>query len=252
MVDDVSYAKFVDALKELTDIGNSLGEATANIKAEISNPITVSMILFTRAWTNFHGVQLLWQAGLILEGEIILRSLIETAICLANLDVRREEFIKDLSEDLSHTMHGAVRMMRKAEYDFAEVIENDFADVLEKKGDQLRMETLAKQANIPDLYSFHRVLSGTAAHITGVSIARHSPLDGFDEETTQKLEQSAKVDRRRVILWTIPAMIAAMMAHARIIQNAEHAALVEALSARLGPEVEKFAAGNDIKIEANG
>lgn len=250
-LDDVSYAKFVDALKELTDIGNSLGKATTEVQAEISDPVVMSMVLFTRAWTNFRGVQSLWQADLILEAEIILRSLIETAICLANLDVRREDFIKDLGEDLSHTMHGAVRMMRKAEYDFADVIEKDFADVLEKKGEQLRMETLATQASVPDLYSFHRVLSGAAAHITGVSIARHSPLGGLDEETTQKLEDAAKIDRRRVILWTIPAMIAATMAHARIIENAEHAALAEALSAKLGPEIEKYAANNGIEIVAN-
>ncbi len=249
VVDDASYAKFVDALKELTDIGNSLGRATTEIEIEPHHPMVLSMTLYTRAWTNFRGVQLLWKSGLTLEAEIILRSLIETAICLANLDLRRDDFIKELAEDASSTMHGQINMMRKAKYGFAEVVARDYQDWLATKGVRLDLERLAEQAKVPDLYSYHRVLSGVAVHISGVSVGRHSPFSG-DDEAVKEIEAMAALDRRRIVLWTIPAMLTASMAHAHIIENADHAALVGALSAKLVPEVEQYAAENGIEILA--
>jgi hypothetical protein len=242
-----SYAPFQAALGEIAVIGNSLGEATLTVEGVGDDPKVISTLLYWRATGHFRTFTMLWHADQILECEIILRSSIEVAICLANLDIRRGAFISELTDDVSATMTGQVKMMRKAQFAFSEAIAADWAQELASKGKRLDLEALAKQAGVDDLYAYHRVLSGIAAHITGVSICRHNPfVNAADEETLS--DPDATGDRRRVVLWMLPTMLATLRAHASIIESKTHLELVDALLLKLKPDLASYAAANGVAM----
>ncbi|PIB92740.1 DUF5677 domain-containing protein [Caulobacter sp. FWC2] len=251
MTTTTSYETFQAALAEIAEIGNDLGEASLNVQGVADDPAVISTALFWRATSHFRAFTVLWQADQILECEIILRSSIEVAICLANLDARRGDFIADLTNDVSATMNGQVRMMRKAQFGFSEIIAAEWARELESTGKRLDLEVLARQADVADLYTYHRVLSGVAVHITGVSIGRHTPFIDAEEEPSAATE-TAQADRRRVVLWMLPTMLATLRAHASIIESQEHLDRVDALLAKLKPEVVRYGAANGVSTPADG
>lgn len=242
MADD-PYVTLEAALGDIAEIGNSLGAASTNVLVAGDDPKFLSLALFWRAWNHFQAFTMLWKAGLYIDAEIIVRATIETAICLANLNARRMDFLKDLMADLSHTMGGQVKMLRRGQFDFTDEVAAQWADELATKGVRMDLEALAKDGHVDNLYAYHRLLSAFAVHITGLSVGRHCPIGEQDEDWTKTLAVTIEADRRRSTLWMLTAMTATLFAHAEIIDDKAHMFRIAALLEKLKPVIEAFADG---------
>ncbi|RRN64293.1 DUF5677 domain-containing protein [Caulobacter sp. 602-1] len=241
------YTALEAALGDIAAIGNSLGDASTNIRVTGDDPKFLSLALFWRACNHFQAFTMLWKAKLYIDAEIIVRSSIETAICLANLNARRMDFMNDLIADLSHTMGGQMKMLRRGQFDFTDEVAAQWAEELASKGARMDLETLAKGGHVDNLYAFHRLLSAFAVHITGMSVGRHCPFGDDDDGWSKTLEATKEADRRRSVLWMLTAMTATLLAHAEIIDDKVHMDRMTALLEKLKPVIEAFADGQSPK-----
>lgn len=84
-----------DSISALTD---TLWGISKEIEGLNTDPKMFSIMLFQRLRSNHRGFTILWKNGQHLEADIVLRSGIETAICLVALHVMKDEFIKLLKK----------------------------------------------------------------------------------------------------------------------------------------------------------
>jgi len=242
------FAEFEKAMGDIVAIGNDLGKVTEDLLVPSDSPTAMAMTLYARSWSHFRAFTILYKEGLILEAEMILRGSIEVAICLANLEKRGKEFLADLDADLSDTMVGQLKMMQKFGLGFADQIANEWANEIAANGKRLNFEKLAGQTNVGDLYVFHRVLSGTASHITGISVTRHLALTDETPEFNRLVAEAAEGDRRRAVYWMVLTMTALFQSYATIIESQAALNAVSGLLLNLQPALEQYAAANGIPI----
>jgi len=195
---------------KLGAIGEELRTRTVGMEGFSSDPNMVAATVFMRAWSHMTAFSTLWRAGHNLECEIILRCTVETAICMANLQCRPTEFIEELREDSAHTMRGQIKMMQKHKFDFVDEVAAGTNDIFGNvKGKGLNWSDLADKAYVGDLYTYHKAISATAAHVTGISLLR--AIDrGVDEPESQ-------VDaRERIMGWMCASLLTIFLTYARI------------------------------------
>jgi hypothetical protein len=140
------------------------------------DPKIVSIQLFRRLKGHRDAFVTLINSRLFLDSEIVTRAAVETAICLVNLEGRRDAFIADLRSDASKTLKGQFPIWfggdPSEECDANISLASLFG---EKRSDgsphnQLRFKAMANDAAVPDLYDWYKYLSGTSVHVTGVSL----------------------------------------------------------------------------------
>jgi len=135
-------------------------------------------MLFKRLWSNHRGYTLLHNNSLPLESDIILRSGVENAICIAANYRLREEFTVLIQMDVLATTLGQIKTNREDVpddllRDQETFIRNVTAKLPEgKKPAYLNWKKLAELGQVPQLYKDYRTLSSGSAHVTGMSIIR--------------------------------------------------------------------------------
>jgi len=163
----------------------SLWKKSRNITGRSDDPKMFSILLFKRLLSNHRGYALLFNEKLQTESDIVLRSGIETSICLAANYELREKFVLLLHGDAIFTLKGQIKMCR--DEGSAEMVSHSEAalrDVQSRfQGDvkpaRLDWKSLAEHGRVPHLYSWHRMLSGLSSHVTGASILTAvAPADG--------------------------------------------------------------------------
>lgn len=136
----------------------------------------LSVQIFKRLRDSRNAFALLWGARLNTEAETLVRSAIEAAICLAALRENPAEFLQAVRSDAAFTLtkqapiwfsHDAKKASEAAR-DTGEIFGHRRADGT--KHAPLNWQALAESGRVDHLYKVHRYLSGTAAHITGVSL----------------------------------------------------------------------------------
>jgi len=238
------FAQIEKGFDEIGEIGNALGKVIEGLSALEGDSIAMAMTLFLRSWSHFRAFKALMDESLLLEAEIILRGSVEVAICLSNLEKRGKDFLADLNADQSSTLVGQLKMLQNAGITGTEKLEQTWAEEIAAKGKRLDLETLAKHGDVADLYVFHRVLSGTAAHITGLSVVRHTAVTNGNAELEKLLDEAAEGSRRRAITWMITTMAQTYTAFAGLISD--QAALVSTgeLMLKLQPALSQYATEN--------
>lgn len=196
----------------------------------------ISVILFQRLWGNHRGYTLLRNQGLHLEAEIVLRSAIETAICIAANFELRHEFVALLRRDAAHTLQGQIKLERanadalavsEAEHALREVTEGLPPGV---GAARLQWERLATQSRVPHLYDWHRRLSGLSSHVTGFSILRNVMSDDVEE-----LQHEVRALTRKLHLMMLAGSTAqASITHATMIGDEAARMTGSDLMTRLG------------------
>lgn len=78
-----------DEISHLTD---AIWERSKDVAGTMADPKLVSVILFRRLRGNHRGYAALWNSKCYIEGEIIVRAAVETAICLAANSKMGDEF----------------------------------------------------------------------------------------------------------------------------------------------------------------
>jgi hypothetical protein len=199
-VEDMKTTK--DELAIYDDVGRlakALWEKSVGIAGKITDPKMYSAMLFQRLWTHQQAYTQLWNDEAFLEGAIILRSSLETAIALAALDVLQDQFVTLMRQDAGFTLQGRIKMYRAEGADklvagTEEVYRTIMNDLPEgTKAAKLDFKKLADDGKVPLLHSWHRNLSGISSHVTGLSVISALGGDGIDQRQLQLRNHTRKM-----------------------------------------------------------
>lgn len=223
---------------EISALGLSLWDKTALYKGKNDDPKMFSATLFSRLWSNHKGYTTLWNGRQSLEADIILRSAVETAICIAANFRLRSKFVDLMRRDAAFTIQGQIKMFRDAE-DFGMVSQGEA--VLRQimttipsglKAAKLDWKSLAQTGEVPQLYGFHRMLSGVSSHVTGLSVLRSMTNDNLSKGQFE----IDGIERRMHLMMMAGAMLQGSLLHAGMIDahpEAERASTLTAVLDRL-------------------
>jgi hypothetical protein len=222
-------------INDLSAVGRSLWQASARIQALSGDPKMNSIILYNRLWSNYWGFIILWNAKFQLEADIILRSAIETAICIVANSVLKDEFSKLIRGDLVATLKnqikrfrddGDLELVQKAEAELRKQI--NVAPERPKTFDWKELATIGGQ---PLLYATHKTLSMQSSHVTGLSLTRG--VVGADGDGTAEQNEMLAIGRKMHLMALAGAMTQSVLVHAGIIGADELVVQAAALAARL-------------------
>jgi len=175
---DATTANETAIFDDITQLAKCALAASSSIDGSISDPKVVSTALFRRLIGHHVGFEVLWKQGLLLEADILLRSGLEAAICLAANARIPGLFGQLLPSDAAHTLQSQIKMHRQ---------DNDMEMVRQAKGvlrglqggfeteqkaTALNWKALAAQGEVTRFYDWYKTLSGVSSHVSGISIMR--------------------------------------------------------------------------------
>jgi hypothetical protein len=176
---------------DISALAEKVWDKSKEISGTIADPKFVSVVLFRRLRANHRGYAVLWKNGCQIEGEIIVRAAVETAICIAANFRMGDKFPRLMRQDAAATLQGLIKLYR--ETDDTEIVKKSeaalrylqagFADG--EKAVKLDWKSLAEAGGQPLIYHFHKMLSGVSSHVTGLSLIRD--IGGADTEETQTI-----------------------------------------------------------------
>ncbi|QNE33338.1 hypothetical protein F1C10_04950 [Sphingomonas sp. NBWT7] len=194
-----------------------------------------SIMLYKRLWSNQRGYTALWKMNLHVEANIVLRSAVETAICLAANEKLREEFVLLMSRDAAATIQGQIKVHRGEEaYDLVREGEATLRFLQARlpegaKPATLRWRELAERGGVPQLYSFHKMLSSVSSHVTGLSILRGVTNPRMDAGQ----REISKLERKMHLMMMASAMLQGARLHSVMIEAYAELEIAIALTDRL-------------------
>ncbi len=211
---------------EISRLGADLWELSKKVVGLNTDPKMFSIMLFKRLWSNHRGYTLLYNNALHLEADIVLRSGLEAAICIAANFHLRDEFIMLMRRDAAYTLQGQIKMNREsADIDLVREAEANLRMLQAEmpqgvKAARLDWHSLSQQGQVPQLYGFHRMLSGVSSHVTGMSILTAATDADGSGEALQKEYRS--LTRKFHLMMMAGATLQASMLHAEMIDEDEY------------------------------
>lgn len=220
---------------DLSQAAVDLWSASKRLEVLNTDPRAVSLMLYSRLWSNHRSFLILWKSEMMLEASIILRSALEASICLAANHVLREDFYKLLLGDLVATLKSQIKRWR----------ENGFQDLVVDGEKQLRAlanrviekprafnwKELADISGQQQLYGYHKQLSMVSSHVTGLSLMRH--VGGTDEVDEHFHGQLRELHVPMHIRQMMIALLIGAKFHAAMIETPDSIAMFAALEKRL-------------------
>lgn len=231
-----------DALlfNETNRLGAALWQRTLATVGLNNDPKMVSCMLFKRLWSHHRGYALLYNGGLPVESDTILRSSIEAAICIAANYKSPDGLWTQLQQDALLTLNGQINQFRdmgdKEMEREAGATRRWLAERLPPglRAAKLSMQALAKLGEVDMLYRFYRGLSGTSSHVTGLSVMRGVVTDQNLDMQDAWTELTSKSHH----LWQIAATLQGSLLHALLLDETNHAQTSIALAKRLNDRLE--------------
>ena len=211
---------------EISQLADVVWEKSKDVAGTMADPKLVSVILFKRLRANHRGYAVLWNNECYMEGEIIVRSAVETAICLAANSKMGDEFPSLMRRDAAATLKGQITLHKEAgDTERAKsteaalhFLESKFAEG--EKPAYLQWKSLAEAGEVPLLYNFHKMLSGMSSHVTGLSLIRGIG----DAETEEMQSELLSLSKRSYFNMMAGATLHGSLIHAGMIDDAEIAA----------------------------
>lgn len=234
-----SHSRWITVANQLGEIGTDLWKFSVPLEGWSSDPRMFSVMLYQRAWSNFKGFTLLWANHLNLESEILLRSCIEATICLRNLEVRREMFVADLRRDAADTLNGQMKLYSALGGDnlaaeakaASAAFSQDQATGMTPK--RLQLEKLAAATGSDIFYQQYKALSGTSAHVTGMSLITNVADAADGRAADEKAKADRETKREHALMVMCLTMHAASEAHATMVGHGESSARLSAMEATM-------------------
>lgn len=211
-------------IDEISQLGADTWAATLSVEGLNTDPKMFSAMIYRRLWSNHRGFLVLWKANLLLEASIVLRSGLEAAICLAALPVLREDFIAMLKKDAAYTVQRQQKKLLEDGDEAASQEAGAHVDLLLSllpegtKAACLNFKTLADTGGVPQLYSAHRMLSGTSSHVTGLSVLQGLVSDDASKALQDKL---TGLTRRMHLIYMAGASLHGIALHCQMIGATE-------------------------------
>lgn len=172
-------------------VGARLWTATQGWQGLNTDPRLFSCQLYHRLWAHTRAFNVLFSNKLNDDAEIIVRSAIEVAICFASLKAKPAEFVTAIREDAAFTTEGQIPLWTRADAELGAEAAATIALVFGppangKKYQKLDFPALAKGAGVAKLHDWHKHLSATAVHVTGLSIMKSVEAAGQSEWTATR------------------------------------------------------------------
>ena len=174
---------------DISALVEKVWDKSKKISGTITDPKFISVVLFRRLRANHRGYAVLWKNGCQIEGEIVVRAAVETAICIAANFRMGDKFPRLMRQDAAATLQGQIKLYR--EVDDAEMVKKSetalrylqagFANG--EKAVKLDWKSLAEAGGQPLIYNFHKMLSGVSSHVTGLSLIR-----GIGDADTKEMQ----------------------------------------------------------------
>ena len=211
---------------EISHLGESLWSASKEVVALNSDPKMFSIMLFKRLWSNHRGYTILHNNALSLEADIILRSGLEAAICIAANYQLRDDFVNLMRRDVAFTLKGQIKVHRNAgAYDLVKDGEAELRRLVAGfpegiKPARLDWKLLADRGQVSHLYDFHRMLSGVSSHVTGMSVLKG--IVGADGDGSGAQDELRILSKRIHLMMMAGATLQGSMLHAAMIDNEQH------------------------------
>jgi hypothetical protein len=151
----------------------------------------VSMLLFVRALSNFQGTMLMAERGMVIEARTLLRTCVESTLCLGALK-NDPAFLTTLLHDELRSRKARANFLLKEPGRLA-FCDGDAAARLREYVESIDtwgklssnpIEQMAEKAGWVDLYLFYRQLSGDAAHPSITALDRYV----LSDESREKAE----------------------------------------------------------------
>lgn len=211
---------------EVSHLGASLWSTSLEVVGLNRDPKMFSVMLFKRLWSNHRGYTILHNNSLSLEADIILRSGLEAAICIAANYRLRDDFVNLMLKDVAFTIKGQIKIHRKA--GVSDLVKDGEAELRRlvarlpdgTKPARLDWEELADRGLVSQLYGFHRMLSGVSSHVTGMSVLKGVvDADGGGADVQDEL---SKISKRTHLMMMAGATLQGSMLHAAMINDEKH------------------------------
>jgi len=222
---------------EISGLGESLWAKSEKVTGRLTDREMLSVLTYRRLWSNHRGFVQLWRNSLPTEADIILRSGLEAAICIAANRRLGPQFGIVLRQDAAFTVEAQIELHRR-NGDGERVAENEeilrglVAGLPEGVTPaRLDWEALAKEGQVPRLSEWHRQLSGVASQVTGVSI-----IYGVTDETekVRKMQDRWRELRNRMRpMMMCSATLTGSLHHAEVIESAGHLEAARELTERM-------------------
>lgn len=238
MIDPSPSPDELTLFDEVSNLGASLWESSLSIVAKNTDPKIFSVMLYKRLWSHHRGFAVLWNNSLMLEADIVLRSSLEAAICIAANFRLREEFVTLMRQDAAFTVTSQIKLHRaKGETGLVRDREETLRDLRATLPEgappaKLGWHSLAAAGQVPDLYDFHKMLSGISSHVTGLSIIS-GVVDGAQNTTELQAEPSG-LNRRMRLIMMAGATLNGSMLHAGMLDDNARVRSAFDLITRLG------------------
>lgn len=227
----------------ISGLGESLWAESETVTGLFKDPKVLSTLLYKRLWSNHRGFVQLWRCPLPQEADIILRSGLEAAICIAANRKLGAVFGAMMRQDAAFTVLGQIKIHREND-DGKRVAESEAilrsltADLPESsKAAKLDFKALAQAGEVPRLYEWHRQLSGVSSHVTGVSV-----IFGVTDETDEVNELQARwreLNNKMRPMMMCSATLTGSLHHAEVIGASGHVEAALALTDRMN-EISKL------------
>jgi hypothetical protein len=208
---------------DIAKLAMVLWEKSQKIEGLNTDPKMFSIMLFKRLASNNRGYTLLWNNSFRLEADIVLRSALEASICISANAEMKGEFVSLMKRDAAFTLQGHIKMYREDNEmemvsdceELLRLMQKGFPDGT--KATKLDWKALAEAGKVPQLYAWHRMLSGLSSHVSGLSV-----LWGVGGEGLDGLQADLrKLNRKMHLMMMAGATLHGSMHHSIMIQAPE-------------------------------
>lgn len=221
---------------DITALGASLWAKCQNVEGLSTDPKMFSIMLFKRLWSNHRGYAVLCNNALQLESDIILRSAVEASICLAANHELKAKFVALMHGDAIFTLLGQIKIHRdEGSLDMVRESEAVLRHLQARfptvtKPARLDWKRLAEHGKVPQLYGWHRMLSGLSSHVTGASILTAvAPAEG-----PNPAEELEPLQRKMHLMMMAGTTLQGSLRHAGMLNDPEGVERTVTLLNRLG------------------
>ena len=184
-------AENADAFRLAVDLNQVAHRLMLSTEVQTGNPYkdaqTLATLLLIRVLSNFQGMMLMAERGLIVEARTLARTCLESTFALVAGVKDQEEFVpKMIAHSADHRSKAANWLLNRANREdfLSDDSEAKLRAFLAKQGDDgetlaaFHIQDMARRAQLEDMYIFYRTLSGDAAHPTLDAISRY--VDGIE------------------------------------------------------------------------
>ena len=222
---------------KISGLGESLWAESESVTGLLTGREMLSVLIYRRLWSNHRGFMQLWRNALPTEADIVLRTGLESAIYLAANRKLGSKFGVMLRQDAAFTLTDQIAMHREHDDD-ASVAEGEALLQTLTAGlpkginpTRLDLQALAREGDVPQLYEWHRHLTGVSSQVTGVSIVYGAADENEKASRLQARWRELKNRLRPMMMCS--ATLTGSLLHAEVIRSTGHLQAARDLARRM-------------------